>query len=167
MKTLFFDLFGTVFDIGAVATDDELRSYARQIEMNMEPGSYTRFDLPNNWGNAGPIEYARIALLELQGMCKLVTLSNAPIWLQCSMSMTFWLNFRFDAMVPLEVVALSKPQPGAYRFACEFMNIKPQDAVMVTANEKFGDLEQAAAIGMETHLVGTKERWEDLVRKYG
>lgn len=172
MKTLFFDLFGTVFDIGAVATNDELTDYARQVHENQtrhnERGSYFQpLILPKHWGNARPFWEAKVALAQLQHRCHIVTLSNAPLWLQCAMCRNFWCGLRFDAIVPLDAADLVKPQQEAYAFACEIMDIKPQDAVMVTANEKFGDLEQAAAIGMETHLVGTKERWEELVRKYG
>ncbi len=148
MKLLAFDLFGTIFDLSGVPRE-ELRSYGDQIRRNQEEG-WEPFDLPASWENLPLHEDAIEGMEKLRKRFTCVTFSNAPAKLQIRMLKN--AGVEFDAITPLECFQLSKPCLETYTNV-SLWGFPLHECGMVTANEKFGDLEGAKACGMQPILI--------------
>lgn len=152
-KVIAFDVFGTVFDLSQVDRA-EVRDYAAQLK-SAELNGFAPLNLPASWANmpAHPDSVAGIASLREKYI--VVTLSNGPLPLQIAMAKN--AGIEWDAIIPLEAARVYKPQPGAYKFACDMLRVDPSEVLMVTANEKFGDLEASRALGMQAVLIRGKD----------
>lgn len=148
-KAYAFDLFGTYLSLDGlpqVCLDD----YAEQI---VAPAPYRPFTFAPPWRLLEPHAGAQRALESIVSFALLATMSNASIPLQLwyrSRGLLDWAS----VLIPLELAKLKKPRPAAYEFACIWLDMDPHEVSMVTANESFGDLEQAATLGMQPILVG-------------
>lgn len=80
-----------------------------------------------------------------------VTCSNGP----CGMlaKLCKFNDLRFDLITPLELRKVYKPNLQAYWTVFDVLGVEPSEVMMVTANEKFGDLEAAAELGMQSKLI--------------
>lgn len=148
-KVIAFDLFGTVFDL-ATADRSEVRDYANQLK-SAELNGFAPLNLPDHWANMPAHPDSREGIALLRQWFTVVTLSNGPLPLQIAMSKQ--AGIEWDAIIPLEAARVYKPQQGAYQFACDMLRVKPEEVLMVTANEKFGDIEASRALGMQAMLI--------------
>lgn len=150
IKVIAFDVFGTVFDLSG-ADRKEVKDYITHIH---EP-VWSPLQLPKTWENlkAHPDSAEGIALLRKKFM--VVTCSNGPLGLLAKLSKNNGINW--DAIIPLEMNKVYKPNPRAYMTVCEVLNVLPEEMLMVTANKTFGDLEASRALGMEAILIRDEE----------
>ena len=150
-KVAFFDLNHTVLQMGVISKED-IENYLSHIK---QP-SWSPLTLPDSWRHLQVWSDAITALHKLRyySRVKCVTLSNNPINVQ--IDQLKWANITFDFMVPLEAYHVFKPDIKAYQMACNLLQVAPEDALMVTANKDFGDLEGAACIGMPSVWIDRK-----------
>lgn len=152
VKVVAFDLFGTVFDMSGVDRE-EIREYVRQLKLP----EWQPLKLPKTWDAipAHPdaehgINGLRFAM-HLRNDGHVVTCSNGPI------STTYRLSRNagivWDLIIPLEINRVYKTNPAAYMTVCEVLDCRPENVLMVTANETFGDLEASRALGMQAVLI--------------
>lgn len=153
IRIVLFDLFGTLVDMSGVPRE-EMADYARQIARpTWEP-----LVLPASWNALNPfydVGPGLSALSKLPGVLT-VTLSNAPMAVQAALMSHNWLfvGAYMAFCFPVAMVGAYKPNPEVYRAALRvFPELSPDQFLMVTANEQFGDLEGAAACGMQTMLI--------------
>ena len=148
IKVIGFDLFGTVLDMRAYATDAERRGYGRVISANpWEP-----FRWPPRWEYMPAFEDSREGLLHLQhDGYFVVAMSNAPLGL--AMRMSCHADLHWDAIIPLETIRTYKPNPATYKFAADLCEVAPSEFLMVSANKDFGDIEQARVAGCRSQLI--------------
>lgn len=145
-KVIAFDLFGTVFDLSGVDRD-EVRAYVEHVR---KP-KWSPLELPESWKELPAFPDAATGIWRLIQKFQVVTLSNAPQELQVDLLHNARIGFHY--LVPLERFHVYKPNPRAYMAACVQLETDPADILMVTANEDFGDLEGAKAVGMESMLI--------------
>ena len=146
MKVLAFDCFGTVFDLSGVA-HEEVRAYAKHIH---QP-EWSPLKLPQAWESLPAHPDALEALERLREQYMVVTCSNGPLGLLAKLSKANGISW--DAIIPLELNKVFKPNPKAYLTVCEVLGVEPSQVTMVTANRTFGDLEAARALGMQAFLI--------------
>lgn len=144
------DLFNTVFKLDR--PPEEIKAYARHIHQK----KWAPLSLPQAWGELTLFEDAEEGLDELAKLAHTVTLTNAPLEVQQSLG----CDHLFCELFPLEKYQVFKPNHKAYRSLCKELRVKPSQVLMVTANEKFGDLEMAREVGMQSILI-------DRLHKYG
>lgn len=146
-----FDVFGTVFDLSGVS-GFELRNYVDQIERP----EWMPLLLPEPWERLPAHPDAREGINRLRGEYVVVTCSNGPLGLLAMMSKNAGLCW--DAIVPLEMNRVYKPDRRAYLTVCEVFDVPPESVLMVTANPKlgrndFGDVQAARLVGMQSVLI--------------
>jgi FMN phosphatase YigB (HAD superfamily) len=142
-----FDCFGTVFNMQDIPKED-LRYYGSVLKKPVwEP-----LEFPPHWRNIPPHPDSKEGLERLKrNGHKVVALSNAPLPLMCILSAN--AGIEWSHIIPLEKYKIYKPNPLAYLTACAELKCRPGECVMVTANEKFGDLEGSASVGMFPQLI--------------
>lgn len=146
LEVIAFDVFGTVFDLSSVDRN-EIREYINQIR---QP-EWKPLQLPKSWEHlpAYPDSVEGINLLRKKYF--VVTCSNGPLGLLAKMSKN--AGVQWDAIIPMELNRVYKPNHKAYMTVCEVLNVKPESVLMVTANKDFGDTEAAIALGMHATLI--------------
>jgi HAD superfamily hydrolase (TIGR01493 family) len=157
IKALAFDLFGTLFDMSG-ASPDELKDYLSVIR---EP-VWRPFDFPRTWTGLKPFPDVAegLKLLDKKDY-GVVTMSNAPFMLQ--QHLIGKNNLKFDALIPLELRKVYKPNPEAYKCVLDLLRLEPGEVMMVTANRTFGDLEASASLGMYPMLIRDGDGPKDLI----
>lgn len=160
IKCIAFDCFGTVFDMSNI-NRDEIRAYVNHVRMD----NFTPFDFPESWWNlkAHPDSKDGIkALQQHRYFC--VALSNGDASLIDHVAEQN--GFDFDYVIDLAGRhRVYKPHIDAYRTIEKDLGYKPEQTLMVTANPIFGDIEGAAAIGMNSQVIrqpGTPQTIIDL-----
>lgn len=148
---IFFDVLNTLLDMSSAKREDIERyaSHRGQVGVTWFPLDPP---LPATWLKfpAWPDVHEGIDRLRDAGI-KCYALSNVP-----SPMLTMMLQanlIALDEIVPLEKYRVYKPHVSAYQIACECAKIEPHQGLMVTANEKFGDIEGANSIGMRAQLI--------------
>lgn len=141
-----FDVFGTVFDLSGVDRA-EIAGYIRHIR---EP-HWMPLELPKHWERLPAHPDAAEGIERLRSRYMVVTCSNGPLGLLAKLSKHNRISW--DAIIPLELGQVFKPNPAAYLVMCNALDLPPSEVVMVTANRTFGDLEAASALGMQTRLI--------------
>lgn len=149
MKALLFDVLGTVVDLSD-ATKDELKAYARHLRQDM----WSPLQLPSRWESFPAHPDSKEGLERLRKKFTVVTCSNPSLGFLMRLSKHNQLNW--DAIVPLELGKVFKPNSRAYRHVAETIGIEPADCMMVTANLTFGDLEGSAVVGMTPMFLDRK-----------
>ncbi len=145
-KVIAFDVFGTVFDLSSVAKS-EIAAYGRHIHKDVwEP-----LELPESWKDIKAHPDSKEGIDRLRKNFQVVTCSNGPIRLLSHLSKANGLTW--DALVPLEMRKVYKPNPLAYLTICGLMGVECKEVMMVTANRTFGDLEAAQMLGMQPMLI--------------
>jgi 2-haloacid dehalogenase len=146
IKVIAFDVFGTVFDLSGVDRE-EIRSYAQHIR---KP-EWSPLTLPDSWLDLWPHADSKEGIARLRHGFTVVTCSNAPLGFMAKLSKK--AGIIWDAIIPLELNKVYKPNPLAYMTVCEVTGVQPCEVMMVTANKDFGDLEASAALGMTPQLI--------------
>lgn len=146
MQVIAFDCFGTVFDL-SVAQRADLRAYAEHIRRP----EWSPLRLPEYWETLPAHPDSAAGIRRLRSKFFVVTCSNGPLGLLAKLSKNAGISW--DAIIPLELNRVFKPDQRAYLTVCEVLGVEPKDVTMVTANEKFGDIEAAGGLGMSTVLV--------------
>lgn len=146
IKVMAFDVFGTVFNMDAVPRD-ELRRYGEHIH---KP-KWSALQLPSSWEKLPAYTDAAAGIAILRHRFLVVTCSNGPLGLLAKASK--YNGISWDAIVPLEMNRVFKPNPAAYLTVCEVMGVAPNEVAMVTANKDFGDLEASGSLGMTPILI--------------
>jgi 2-haloalkanoic acid dehalogenase type II len=141
IKVIAFDVFGTVFDLSGVDRQ-ELRDYAHHLS---KP-EWSPLHLPKSWEHLPAHSDSAKGISKLREKFIVVTCSNGPLGLLTKLSKNN--GIQWDAIIPLEMNKVFKTNPRAYMTVCETMEVEPSEVMMVTANEKFGDLEASAKLGM-------------------
>lgn len=151
IKLIAFDIFGTIFDLSKTPKN-EIREYGEHIR---KP-EWSPLKLPKSWENLDAHGDCYCGLSELRSMGYIVvTLSNGPLGLQTKLSKNNGIVW--DAITPLEINKVFKPNPRAYESLCEIYDFQPNEIMMVTANKTFGDLEASAKLGMRPCLIRDKD----------
>lgn len=160
IKVIAFDVFGTLVKFDGVPRK-EVKAYADHIR---KP-EWSPFSLPDSWKNLKAFDDCAIVLKMLRHHFTVVTLSNGPLGLQTALLKNNGIDV--DAIVPLEIARVFKPNPRAYQAAAEILGVHAENWLMVTANEKFGDLEASKSIGMQSQLIRGDEVVDlyDLIRE--
>lgn len=156
IKVIAFDTFGTVFDLSGVP-HEEIRAYAQHIRQD----EWSPLKLPDSWLSlpAHPDSAEGIAMLRKDFF--VVTCSNGPLGLLAKLSKNNGISW--DAIIPLELNKVFKPNPKAYLTVCEVLDVSPDEVLMVTANEHFGDLEASRALGMSAVLIRGASPYKDII----
>ena len=141
IKIVAFDVFGTVFNLSSVPRQ-EIKDYAHHLHRP----EWSPLTLPESWKTlpAHPDSAEGIRLLRSKYM--VVTCSNGPVPLLAALSKHNGISW--DMVIPIEVNKVFKPKPESYMTICQLMRVEPNEVMMVTANETFGDLEASKALGM-------------------
>lgn len=149
-RVVAFDLFGTVFDL-STAPREEVRHYIETIQAQ----PWRPFVWPPAWERLHP--FADAAWVQEISDLGFITaaLSNAPLRLVTRISKN--AHVRWDAIVPLELIQTYKPNPACYEFAATLLGVEPANLLMVSANEKFGDIENSRSVGCVSQLIGGDE----------
>lgn len=146
IKVVAFDVFGTVFNL--TPTDrEEVRDYVRHIR---QP-EWAPLRLPKSWESLPAHPDSAEGIAKLREKFIVVTCSNGPLGLLTKLSKHN--GIQWDAIIPLELNRVYKPDPRAYLTVCEVLDVAPEEVLMVTANKTFGDLEASAKLGMRSVLI--------------
>ena len=146
MKVIAFDVFGTVVDFSGVERDD-VRNYIAQIQRP----EWAPLELPKSWESLPAFPDSAEGINRLREKYIVVTCSNGPLGLLTRLSKN--AGIQWDAIIPLEMFKVYKPNPEAYLALCEVLAVNPKDVAMVTANPLFGDIEWAGSLGMTPILI--------------
>lgn len=150
-KVAFFDLNHTCLQMTGV-TRGEIEAYIAHIK---NP-SWSPLTLPEHWCKLEPWPEVAWAITNLQEKGVICcTLSNNPITVQIQ-QMIYANIWGFNLLVPLESYHVFKPDVKAYQVACNLLQVAPEDALMITANHDFGDIEGAGSIGMPSVWIDRK-----------
>jgi len=155
-KVIAFDVFGTVFDLNGVNRQDII-NYINHIQRS----EWSPLKLPESWENLKAHPDAVEGINRLREKFIVVTCSNCPLGLLSKISKHN--NISWDAIIPLELNKVFKTNPKAYMTICEVMSVEPKDVLMVTANEKFGDIEASRLLGMQSILIRGNEGPKNII----
>lgn len=141
-----FDVFNTILNMEDIPYK-ELAEYSRKVHHPQ----WERLSLPDHWRYLQAYDGAakRLAKFSENYVC---AFTNCPSVLL--MELSWKNNLRWDAIIPLEVAKVFKPDIRAYELICDFLGVMPAQITVVTANKDFGDIEQAKKLGMNTILTG-------------
>lgn len=147
IKVIAFDVFGTLVRLKDEVPHEEIKAYANHIRKQ----EWSPLTLPDSWKTLKAFDDSAIVLKMLRHHFTVVTLSNGPLGLQTALLKNN--GIQVDAIIPLEIARVFKPNPRAYQAAAEILGVPAENWLMVTANEKFGDLEASKSIGMQSQLI--------------
>lgn len=147
IKCIAFDCFGTVFSMKGV-TKAEIADYVAHVRKE----TFEPYVFPKSfWHIAAHADAAEgIKMLQTMGF-DCVTLSNGDNNLIFERSMKYGIDW--DTMIDLRLNRVYKPNIDAYRTIEKELGFKPEETLMVTGNPTFGDIEGAAAIGMQSQVI--------------
>lgn len=148
-----FDVFGTVFDLSGVPREEVV-----QYIDHIEKPEWSPLRLPEAWKSLPAHPDAREGLERIRKHRMVVTCSNGPLGLLAHLSRHNGISW--DAIIPLELNRVYKPDPKSYMTVSEVLEVPPQKILMVTANRRlgrrdFGDREASAKLGMQSILIRT------------
>lgn len=156
VKAIAFDVFGTVFDLGGVPRN-EVRAYVHHVR---QP-EWAPLKLPESWERLPAHPDSAEGIARLRENFLVVTCSNGPLGLLARLSKHNGISW--DAIIPLEMNRVYKPNPRAYLTVCEVLGVSPSEVMMVTANRDAGDLEASASLGMRAQLIRHEGCPKDIV----
>lgn len=143
IKVIAFDCFGTVFDLSQVDRE-EVRDYIQQVRRP----KWSPLELPTSWESMPAHPDSAEGIERLRERFIVVTCSNAPLGLTAKMAKR--AEIHFDAIIPLEIRQVYKPDPLAYLLICDVMGCQPEEVMMITGNEGSPDLVAPKQLGMQT-----------------
>jgi len=146
-KLIMFDIFGTVFRLAGIVPPEEVRAYGEHIR---QP-EWSPLTLPESWKSLPAHEGAKEGIDELRKLAMVVTCSNGPLATQAHLARNN--DIHWDAIMPLELWQVYKPRVMSYLSVIKCLGFAPEETMMVTANEGFGDLAAAMACTMQPCLI--------------
>jgi 2-haloalkanoic acid dehalogenase type II len=147
IKCIAFDCFGTVFDM-AVVSREEIAAYVEHVKRD----DFSPYKFPDSWWQIKAHADAADGIRRLQDAgFSCVTLSNGSANLLRYVSRQN--GILWDFIIDLAKYRVYKPHIDAYRTVEKQLGFKPSETLMVTANPTFGDIEGAAAIGMQSQVI--------------
>jgi 2-haloalkanoic acid dehalogenase type II len=147
IKCIAFDCFGTVFDMSAVSRD-EIAAYVEHVKQD----DFSPYKFPDSWWKLKAHADSADGILRLQDAgFSCVTLSNGSAGLLRYVSRQN--EILWDFIIDLVTHRVYKPHIDAYRTIEKQLGFAPAETLMVTANPTFGDIEGAAAIGMQSQVI--------------
>ena len=147
VRLIAFDVFGTVHDHMQVPYE-ERKAYVDQLRRP----EWAPLRLPASWAQMPPHPDSAEGIRKLREKGYLViTCSNGPLGLQARMAKNAGISW--DAILPLEMEKVYKPDPRAYGLILRVFDVRPEEVLFVTANERAGDLEASRAAGMSAVLI--------------
>ena len=164
IKCIAFDCFGTVFDMAGISRK-EIGDYVRHVRKN----DFTPYAFPKSWWKLKlhPDAKQGVEMLRDAGF-HCVTLSNGGPDLIEAVSENGGLEW--DRIIDLTAHRVYKPHDDAYRTVQKETGFKPSQTLMVTANPTFGDIDGAAAVGMQSQVIrqpGMPQTIIELAEKLG
>lgn len=146
-KILLFDVFGTLLDMSGVPRD-ELSQYVEHVKRP----DWSPLKLPESWKYFRTHRDVELGLGLLRRRKTVVAFSNCPLRLMVQLARCN--HVQFDAIIPLELARVYKPQPAAYQVPLSLWpDLRPEDLMVITANPTFGDVQGAAAVGMRSQVI--------------
>lgn len=145
-KLIMFDIFNTVFSFDSVSRES-IRDYANHIH---KP-EWSPLILPESWKGLPARRGAREGIAALRNIAMVVTCSNGPLATQAHLARNN--NIHWDAIMPLELWQVYKPNVLAYKYVHQYLGFRAEETMMVTRNKDFGDLEGAKANGIQPCLI--------------
>lgn len=146
IKVIAFDVFGTVFDFDGVERG-QIRDYVKHVKS----GEWSPICLPDSWKDIPAHDDSAEGIMRLRERFTVVTLSNGPMRVLVQMNKNAGIDF--DAIVPIEMAKVYKPDLDAYRTVMELFHCHPSEVLMVTANPLFGDLESSKELGIQSIVI--------------
>lgn len=156
VKVIAFDVFGTVVNLDGVERKD-IKAYIDHIR-KLE---WSPLKLPQSWESLPAHPDAAEGIARLRSKFIVVTCSNGPLGLLTKLSKHNRVSW--DAIIPLELNKVFKPNPQAYLTVCSVLDVKPEEVLMVTANKDFGDLEASNSVGMRSQLIRNPNCPKDII----
>jgi 2-haloalkanoic acid dehalogenase type II len=146
VRVIAFDVFGTVVDFSGVDRS-EVKDY---VTLTRQP-TWRPLALPGSWSRLPAHPDSAAAVARLREAFTVVTCSNGP--LRTLVPLSKHNGIAWDAIVPLELARVYKPDLEAYKLLCNLFYVATDQVLMVTANREFGDLEAARKLNMQAALV--------------
>jgi FMN phosphatase YigB (HAD superfamily) len=152
-----FDCFGTVFDMTPIPRH-EIAAYVEHVRRD----DFEPYEFPYLWGDikAHPDSCNGISLIQDTGLT-CVALSNGSWDLIRLLAARNYIEF--DKIIDLVKHRVYKPHVEAYRTIEKDLGIAPENTLMVTANPTFGDIEGAAAVGMQSIVIRQPGECRDIM----
>jgi HAD superfamily hydrolase (TIGR01493 family) len=163
IKCVAFDCFGTVFDMSGVSRD-EIAAYVSHVRGE----TFSPFPFPKSWWSIRAHQDSAEGIARLRKLgIRVVTLSNGDSSLIRNVSEASGIVW--DDIIDLAERKVYKPHLDAYRAVESVTGLSPAETLMVTANPTFGDIEGAAAVGMNSQVIrhGYPDTIIDLARIFG
>ena len=147
IKCIAFDCFGTLFDMSGISRD-EINDYVGHVRNER----FSPFPFPRSWWDlkCHPDVPKGMESLRLMGI-SCVALSNGSVDLIEHVSVSG--GFCFDHIVDLVGHGVYKPNVNAYWLVKNDIGFETFETLMVTSNPTFGDIEGAAAVGMQSQVI--------------
>jgi HAD superfamily hydrolase (TIGR01493 family) len=146
IKVVAFDVFGTVFNFDGVERG-QIGDYVKHVNSD----EWSPLQLPKSWEEIPAHDDSPEGIWMLRQKFTVVTLSNGPMRLLAKISKSACIEW--DAIVPIEMARVYKPNLDAYRTVMELFQCDPHEVLMVTANPLFGDVEAAKELGMQVIVI--------------
>jgi 2-haloalkanoic acid dehalogenase type II len=147
IKCIAFDCFGTVFDMAGVSRE-EIAAYVEHVKQD----DFSPYVFPQSWYRLKLHPDAAEGIKRLQAAgYKCYAMSNGTVPLITAASEAG--GIKWDGVVDLVLWGKYKPHIDAYRAVGGQFGCSPTETLMVTANPTFGDIEGAAAIGMQSQVI--------------
>ncbi|MEM1225975.1 MAG: HAD-IA family hydrolase [Planctomycetota bacterium] len=146
IKVVAFDVFGTVFDF-ADADRSQIGEYVEHVKSD----TWQPLNVPQSWLAMPAHPDSAEGIKRLRRKFTVVTLSNGPVRLLTAMSKR--AGVCWDAIVPIEMARVYKPNRDAYRVVMDLFHCRPSEVLMVTANPGFGDIKAAKELGMQSIVI--------------
>lgn len=146
IKCIAFDCFGTVFNMDGVSRQ-EIADYVKHVNKN----DFTPYEFPKSWWELKAHPDSKPGIDALKKHCFCGTLSNGQADLLAHISKQ--AGIEWDFIIDLAKYKVYKPHIDAYKTVEKATGFTPQECLMVTANPTFGDVEGAAAIGMNSQVI--------------
>lgn len=151
-----FDCFGTVFDMSPIPRH-EIAAYVEHVRRE----EFEPYEFPNGWYGLNAYSDSAKGIFKIQKQRWCVALSNGSAGLVRTIAHRN--SIAFDRVIDLAKHRVYKPHIDAYRTIEKDLGIAPERTLMVTANPTFGDIEGAAAVGMQSIVIRQPGECRDII----
>lgn len=145
-RVVICDVFGSLLDASGVPYEEK-KAYVDHVK---KP-EWSPLELPESWATIPAFADTAEGISRLGEEYVVATLSNWPR--EMTARVLRHNEIYMDGIIDLARFEVYKTHPLAYCLACFHYGVAPREVLMVTANEKFGDLEAARALGMQAVLI--------------
>lgn len=155
MRTLFFDCFGTLFNMENVPKED-VAAYVKQVKAP----KWQPLCVPVSFLSIRPHDDFVDGMIRLRKRYEVCAFSNSPEWLTRHILESdenvsaACKGTIFNDIIPLEACRVYKPRPEAMAFAMGWRQLRVDDRpLVVTANPTFGDIEMSRSFGIDSIVI--------------